>query len=162
MPSSDIPEAGKAKGHITSSHAQHPGLVSNSLTKNALARSLETESTKIAVSWNPQSSGNKKFSNPASPRAATLKNFDWLTTPPPKDLTPFQHFIIHDVAWHSSPLGPIEFWPHWLKSMVMLVMSDPNPAVIYVDNNEGVEIAIVYNETYPALIGSKVRKDIGM
>jgi hypothetical protein len=39
--------------------------------------------------------------------------------------------------------------------MAMLVVSDPSPAAVVWDNNEGVEAAIVYNEPYVPLVGQK-------
>lgn len=124
---------------------QGQGAVKNSGTR-------PTRSTSTDVSW----SSKEYQSKPPSPRSRRLKHYDWLTTPPPDDLTPFQRFVVHDVDWKTSPLGPIDGWPTWLKRMVTLVMSDPTPAVIYVDNEEGITNAIVYNEAYPALIGNKV------
>lgn len=78
------------------------------------------------------------------------KILDWLKEPHPEDLTPFQRFVV-DLDWTKSPLGPISTWPAQLHQMVLLVMSDPTPAVIY----WGDDATIVYNEPYTQLIGQK-------
>lgn len=78
------------------------------------------------------------------------KILDWLKEPHPEDLTPFQRFVV-DLDWSKSPLGPISKWPPQLHQMVLLVMSDPTPAVVY----WGDEATIVYNEPYTQLIGQK-------
>jgi PAS domain-containing protein len=86
---------------------------------------------------------------PASTKVAR-KIFDWISHPPPEYITPFQQFII-DVDWNKSPLGPMETWPAQLRQMVLIVVADPTPAVVY----WGDEATIVYNEAYTELIGSK-------
>lgn len=91
---------------------------------------------------------------PIPSRAPKQTNFDWTAVPPSPKITPFQRFI-HGVDWASSPLGPMQTWPAQLRQMVMLVVADPSPAVIYWDNEEGIEEAIVYNEAYVPLIGQK-------
>lgn len=78
------------------------------------------------------------------------KIFDWLQFPDFETLTPFQRFVI-ELDWNNSPLGPISTWPSQLREMVLLVMADPTPAVVY----WGDEATIVYNEPYIELIGSK-------
>jgi len=78
------------------------------------------------------------------------KVFDWLSEPYSDDLTPFQKFVV-SLDWSKSPLGPIQSWTPQLRQMVLLVMADPTPAVIY----WGDENTIVYNEPYTQLIGSK-------
>ncbi|KAL2062576.1 hypothetical protein VTL71DRAFT_5648 [Oculimacula yallundae] len=76
--------------------------------------------------------------------------FDWISQPELANVTPFQRFIL-DVDWKNSPLGPIELWPAQLRQMVLLVVQDPSPAVVY----WGDESTIVYNEPYTKLIGQK-------
>lgn len=66
------------------------------------------------------------------------------------DVTPFQQFIL-DVDWEKSPIGPMKDWPAQLRQMVLLVVQDPAPAVVY----WGDEATIVYNEPYTHLIGEK-------
>ncbi|KAG0646582.1 hypothetical protein D0Z07_7546 [Hyphodiscus hymeniophilus] len=78
------------------------------------------------------------------------KVFDFLREPHPEDLTSFQRFVV-ELDWSKSPLGPISTWPAQLHQMVLLVMQDPTPAVIY----WGDEATIVYNESYTQLIGQK-------
>ncbi|CZT53029.1 related to sensory transduction histidine kinase [Rhynchosporium secalis] len=76
--------------------------------------------------------------------------FDWLSHPELESITSFQRFIL-DIDWNTSPLGPINAWPAQLRQMVLLVIQDPSPAVIY----WGDEATIVYNEAYTELIGQK-------
>ena len=78
------------------------------------------------------------------------KIFDWISHPRPENVTAFQKFIL-DIDWERSPLGPMEKWPPQLRQMVLLVVQDPSPAVVY----WGDEATIVYNEAYTYLIGSK-------
>jgi PAS domain S-box-containing protein len=75
---------------------------------------------------------------------------DWTRNPPPPHLTAFQQFT-RNVDWKSSPLGPMESWPTQLRQMVLIVMADPSPAVVY----WGDGMTIVYNEAYVPLIGQK-------
>ncbi|RDW80862.1 hypothetical protein BP5796_05560 [Coleophoma crateriformis] len=77
------------------------------------------------------------------------KAFDWISDP--RDLTPFQDFIINGVDWNKSPLGPVEAWPLQLKQMVLLIVADPSPAIVY----WGDDTILVYNEAYTSLIREK-------
>ena len=76
------------------------------------------------------------------------KIFDWISEPRPENITPFQQFIL-DIDWEKSPLGPMNKWPSQLRQMVLLVVQDPTPAVVY----WGDDATIVYNEPYTQLIG---------
>ncbi|PVH76512.1 hypothetical protein DL98DRAFT_592105 [Cadophora sp. DSE1049] len=76
--------------------------------------------------------------------------FDWVSEPQLESITPFQRFIM-DVDWEKSPLGPMQKWPAQLRQMVLLVVQDPSPAVVY----WGDDSTIVYNEAYTKLIGQK-------
>ncbi|QDS76178.1 hypothetical protein FKW77_007979 [Venturia effusa] len=78
------------------------------------------------------------------------KLFDWTRDPPPGELTAHQRFI-RDVDWTKSPLGPMDRWPDQLRQMVLAIVADPDPAVIYWGDSQ----AIVYNEAYIPLIGAK-------
>lgn len=84
------------------------------------------------------------------PFAKMRANFDWTRDPPPNQLTPFQTFT-RNVDWAKSPLGPMSKWPNQLRQIVLLLMADPHPSVVY----WGPEQAIVYNEAYVPLIGQK-------
>ncbi|RDW69737.1 hypothetical protein BP6252_08757 [Coleophoma cylindrospora] len=77
------------------------------------------------------------------------KTFDWISDP--RDLTPFQDFIINGVDWNKSPLGPVEAWPLQLKQMVLLIVADPNPATVYWGENT----VLLYNEAHTSLIKEK-------
>jgi hypothetical protein len=94
--------------------------------------------------------GLVKDSHP--PEKKARKVFDWISHPDvyTYTLTPFQRFVL-ELDWTKSPLGLISTWPTQLKDMVLLVMADPTPAVVY----WGDEATIVYNEPYTQLIGSK-------
>nr|POF07025.1 hybrid signal transduction histidine kinase k [Quercus suber] len=80
-------------------------------------------------------------------------NHDWTNPAYPKPLTDFQRFIRHEVDWQKSPLGPVEHWPVALRQMVLMVVADPTPAVVFYGHPDAV--AVVYNEAYTGLIGSK-------
>src|ERR1700693_587125 len=94
-----------------------------------------------------------KSSSPSTRKATTKPKraiYDWIAHPDEAKLTPFQKFV-RDVDWAKSPLGPMEQWPAQLRQMVLIVVADPTPAVVY----WGDETTIVYNESYTELIGSK-------
>lgn len=74
------------------------------------------------------------------------KVFDWISDP--RNLTPFQDSIVNGVDWNKSPLGPMRDWPVQLKQMVLMIVADPSPAVVY----WGDDATIVYNEAYTSLI----------
>lgn len=78
------------------------------------------------------------------------KIHDWTRDPPPENLTPHQRSI-RNVDWKTSPLGPMSQWCDQLRQMVLVVVADPKPAVIY----WGQERALVYNEAFIPLIGNK-------
>lgn len=75
--------------------------------------------------------------------AAIRPRLDWTRNPPPANLSPFQEFT-RNVDWERSPLGPMDAWPDQLRQTVLLIMADPNPAVVY----WGDDMTIVYNEAY--------------
>ena len=79
------------------------------------------------------------------------KFHDWTASDfPDSQLTPFQRFT-RNVDWSNSPLGLMEGWPHQLRQTVLLIVADPNPAVVYWGDAQ----TIVYNEAYTHLIGNK-------
>lgn len=86
----------------------------------------------------------------AMERRPRRKIFDWITYPELVTLTPFQQFI-RDIDWEKSPVGPMNQWPSQLREMVLLVVADPGPAVVY----WGDKNTIIYNEAYPQLVGNK-------
>ncbi|TVY31954.1 Hybrid signal transduction histidine kinase K [Lachnellula subtilissima] len=76
------------------------------------------------------------------------KIFDWISCP--QDITPFQKSIL-DVDWDKSPLGPISTWPIQLKQMVLLVVQDHTPAMVF----WGDQNTVIYNECFAPLLGNK-------
>ncbi|TVY46783.1 Hybrid signal transduction histidine kinase K [Lachnellula occidentalis] len=80
----------------------------------------------------------------------TRKIFDWISKPRPQDITPFQKSIL-DVDWDKSPFGPISTWPIQLKQMVLLVVQDHTPALVFWGDQNNV----IYNEYFIPLIGNK-------
>jgi hypothetical protein len=76
--------------------------------------------------------------------------FDWTRDPAPENLTTHQAFI-RNVDWTASPLGPMDQWPDQLRQMVLAIVADPSPAVIYWGDSQ----TIIYNEAYIPLIGDK-------
>lgn len=78
--------------------------------------------------------------------------FDWTSVDdPPPNLTPFQKFVRDGVDWSQSPLGLMKDWSQTLRQLVLMIMANPNPAVVY----WGDSAAIIYNEAYVPLIGQK-------
>ena len=94
--------------------------------------------------------GNER---PASGRKRVRPTHDWTRSVPSENLTEFQRFTRDDVDWQKSPLGPMHQWPCQLRQMVLVIIADPAPAVVLYGDPE--EVAIVYNEAYTGLIGSK-------
>jgi PAS domain S-box-containing protein len=82
-------------------------------------------------------------------KRTTAKNFDFLTKEPPPNLTEFQKFI-RDRGSHGI-LGPVETWPTQLRQLILIVVADPDPSIIY----WGEEGTAIYNEAYTHLVGSK-------
>ncbi|KAF2084698.1 hypothetical protein K490DRAFT_48412, partial [Saccharata proteae CBS 121410] len=76
--------------------------------------------------------------------------YDWTCTPPPENLSPHIQ-LVRSVDWASTALGPMESWPPLLRFMCNLVMSCPNPAIVF----WGPELNMIYNEAYPPLAGDK-------
>lgn len=77
-------------------------------------------------------------------------NHDWTRNPPPGNLTPFQRFV-REVDWSLSPLGPMDQWPDQLRQFVLVCIADPQPSVVLWGDSQ----AIIYNEAYVQVIGSK-------
>jgi hypothetical protein len=84
------------------------------------------------------------------PAKAKRKVFDWISNPDLDTITPFQRFIL-DIDWEKSPLGPILQWPAQLRQMVMFIVQDTVPSVMY----WGEEATVLYNEAYIQIIGNK-------
>lgn len=82
-------------------------------------------------------------------RSSSIRTFDWTRSTPTSD---FQKRT-KDVDWSTSSLGPIADWPASLRQFVLLSTADPSPsAVVYGPLND---TAIVYNETFGKLFGSR-------
>jgi len=70
--------------------------------------------------------------------------------------------IIDDFDWASTSLGPVERWPHVLRTTVELILRSPVP-IVTLWGEEGV---MIYNDAYsgfaggrhPRLLGSRVRE----
>lgn len=86
------------------------------------------------------------------PAAPTFKKrfLDWTRSPPPPTITPFQQFV-RDVDWKSTSLGPMDTWPDQLRQMVMVIVADKGPAVVY----WGDDNTMIYNEAFVPLVGQK-------
>jgi hypothetical protein len=88
--------------------------------------------------------------DPAAAMRPKHKIFDWISGPRMEKLTSFQQSVV-DVDWKNSPLGPMASWPAQLRHIVLMVVADPTPAVVYWGNED----ANIYNVAYIPLIGSK-------
>ena len=53
--------------------------------------------------------------------------------------------------WSKSPLGPVEQWPQSLRTLVSICLDCAFPIVIW----WGPSLAILYNDEYRAMLGSK-------
>lgn len=76
--------------------------------------------------------------------------FDW-TRIPISEMVPGHVHFARSADWGSTPLGPIEDWPHDLRAMSNLVMGSPHPAAMY----WGPQFVAIYNAAYLDLAGKK-------
>lgn len=76
--------------------------------------------------------------------------FDWTRPDPTVVITPFVKFF-RNFDWASTSLGPLQTWSRPLRQYVLLLMTDPRPAAMFV----GPEKITLYNEGYTWIIGSK-------
>lgn len=72
---------------------------------------------------------------------------DWLNYPA-AGLSPWQEFILN-FDWASTSLGPIKAWPSELRTVVLAIMANPVPQVMYV----GPEKSFIYNEAFVPMFG---------
>ena len=64
---------------------------------------------------------------------------------------------IRDFAWQNTPLGPIETWPHTLRTAVDLMLASPQPVYI----GWGADLISLYNDGYIAIAGAKHPRSLG-
>ena len=77
----------------------------------------------------------------------TDQKLDWLRFHA-SDLSPWQEFILN-FDWTSTSIGPIEIWPAELHAVVLAMMANPMPQVMYV----GPGRAFIYNEAFVPFFG---------
>lgn len=86
-------------------------------------------------------------------RSNSMRKFDWTIDQSPCTPNDFQRATREHVDWKSSPLGYMAEWPTSLRQMVLLSIADLSPSAVLYGPLEST--AIVYNEPFANLIGSK-------
>lgn len=93
--------------------------------------------------------------SPPSPAKDETRNkakcFDWLSHPEDFDLTDYQKLTLA-VDWNATAVSIPTQCPHQLRSMVLTVFKDPNPACVYWGN---APITAIYNQPHSVIIGHK-------
>lgn len=75
------------------------------------------------------------------------KLIDWTRS---KDVSPNPWIqFLRNYHWETTTLGPITDWPEELRRLAVLIMSCPDPRMVYWGNDQ----AIVYNEAAASIIG---------
>lgn len=89
------------------------------------------------------------FTQPQTPaQSCDLGPFDWTRPDPSVAITPFvRHF--RNLDWASTELGPIHLWSSDLRRYVLMLMSDPRPAAMFI----GPKRIILYNKGYTLVLG---------
>ena len=64
---------------------------------------------------------------------------------------------IREHEWDKTPLGPIEAWPHTLRTAVDLMLGSPQPVYIA----WGPELISLYNDGYISIAGAKHPQSLG-
>lgn len=90
------------------------------------------------------------FTNEVLQSQPAKASFDW-TRITLSDSLPEHIKFARAVDWASTPLGPIDDWPHELRAMANLVMGSPHPSAFY----WGPEFIAIYNTAYIELAGKK-------
>lgn len=91
-----------------------------------------------------------EFTNTVLQAQPAKASFDW-TRIPLTDNLPEHIRMARTIDWPSTPLGPIEDWPHDLRAMTNLIMGSPHPAALY----WGPQFVAFYNAAYIDLAGKK-------
>jgi hypothetical protein len=53
--------------------------------------------------------------------------------------------------WHSNPLGPVEKWPHALRTAVRIMLTSRQPMFVW----WGDQLINLYNDAYCSILGGK-------
>src|ERR1051326_6959160 len=59
--------------------------------------------------------------------------------------------LLREIDWAKTPLGPVEAWPHSLKTVVRIMLTSRQPIWI----GWGPELIKLYNDPYKAIVGGK-------
>lgn len=84
------------------------------------------------------------------------RSHDWTSVEEPVRTTPHIEFM-RQWDWASTPLGPLESWSSPLKTMANLILTDPQPAVMF----WGPKMVSLYNEPYKAILNLKHPRAMG-
>lgn len=89
-------------------------------------------------------------------KEARSRSHDWTSVEEPVRTTPHIAFM-RQWDWASTPLGPLESWSSPLKTMANLILTDPQPAVMF----WGPKMVSLYNEPYKAILNLKHPRAMG-
>ncbi len=59
--------------------------------------------------------------------------------------------------WGTTPLGPIDTWAEWMRTLVLTVASSPHPMSLRL----GPELTTIFNETFIPLLGARAPDALG-
>ncbi|OAA61551.1 ethylene receptor [Cordyceps fumosorosea ARSEF 2679] len=124
---------------------------------SADSRANNFERALIHQSQNLQPGHPDEFTNQVLQSKESRPFFDW-TRIPMTDSLPEHIKLVKTTDWASTPLGPIEEWPHELRTLSNLVMGSPHAATLY----WGPEYISLYNAAYVELVGKKHPRIMGM
>src|SRR5688572_6796825 len=61
------------------------------------------------------------------------------------------------IHWATTPLGPVERWPHSLRTCVRIILTSRQPMFVW----WGDELINLYNDAYKAIVGGKHPQALG-
>ncbi|HEY9257961.1 PAS domain S-box protein [Chitinophaga sp.] len=66
--------------------------------------------------------------------------------------------LIRSIDWSTSPLGPVEDWPHALRTCIRILLTSPQPMFLW----WGREAIYIYNDACRALLGDQHPVSMGL
>jgi len=129
-------------------------------SENSIQRNeQQTEEKKHECGQNSNQERTQGHTNRSSATGTRRVSYGWLEASCTTELTQWQREF-RAIDWRASPLGPIASWEPWLKRTVLILMTDITPSLLFIDNQEGLSIAALYNEEMLPSLGVRVRDSV--